>query len=162
MLNMTPKSIIKFWSKVNKRPDGVWEWTGTRLKFGHGHFYYLGFYTLAHRISWELANGPIPTGMCVLHKNDIPYDVNPDNLFLGTKNDNNKDRHKKHRTKLPNNQGSKNGQAKLSENQVRAIRYWWATGLFTQKQIGMSFGVQTKTISKILTNKRWQHVENKV
>ena len=52
---------------------------------------------LAHRVSWEFANGPIPENMCVLHACDTPLCVNPEHLFLGTLADNMADKEKKGR-----------------------------------------------------------------
>jgi hypothetical protein len=41
-----------------------------------------------HRLAWAEANGPIPTGLRVLHKCDVPACCNPDHLFVGTQLDN--------------------------------------------------------------------------
>lgn len=53
----------------------------------------------AHRLMWELANGPIPEGMQVLHKCDTPACCEPDHLFLGTQSENMADRFRKGRTR---------------------------------------------------------------
>lgn len=59
---------------------------------GYGRLYVAkGRSVSATRYSWELHNGPIPSGLSVLHKCDNPPCVRPDHLFVGTQDDNMKD-----------------------------------------------------------------------
>jgi hypothetical protein len=85
----------RFWKKVNKT-DGCWLWTATRIG-RYGGFRFEGRSRTAHRVSWELAFGPIPDGLQVLHHCDTPLCVNPQHLFLGTPLDNARDRDSKGR-----------------------------------------------------------------
>jgi len=65
------------------------EWDGPRDRDGYGR---LSRGRRAHRVAWEEANGPIPDGMCVLHRCDNPPCRRLDHLFLGTVADNNRDK----------------------------------------------------------------------
>lgn len=77
--------------------DGCWEWQGSRMggAYGRVHVQRRGRY--AHRVAWELTNGPIPDGLVVCHHCDNPPCVRPDHLFLGTVQDNTDDKMRKGR-----------------------------------------------------------------
>ena len=73
------------WADVDKtEPAGCWPFTRTKIYSGYGLYRVNGTRKMAHRYAWELVNGPIPAGMCVLHSCDNPPCCNPDHLFLGT------------------------------------------------------------------------------
>ena len=83
----------RFWAKVDASGD-CWEWTGQRHRTGHGVFTVPGGtprQQQAHRVSWEMHNGPIPEGMNVCHKCDNPPCIRPEHLFLGSQLDNLRD-----------------------------------------------------------------------
>jgi hypothetical protein len=110
---------------------------------------------LAHRVAWELVNGPIPDGLCVLHKCDTPLCVNVEHLFLGTNAENSADMEDKGRQA----KGSANGFAKLTESDIPGIRRLLAAGV-VQSEIGRRYGVGHWEISKIKTGKLWKHVQH--
>jgi len=74
-------------SGLVRMPNGCLEWTGC-TSHGYGLIGVNGNQVQAHRVAWELANGPIPAGMEVCHKCDRPPCCDPEHLFIGTHTDN--------------------------------------------------------------------------
>lgn len=79
--------------------SGCIVWLGSEYDFGHGQLRIDGKLQRAHRLAWEDVNGPVPDGLCVLHKCDVPQCINPEHLFLGTKKDNSIDMARKGRVR---------------------------------------------------------------
>lgn len=84
------QQLERIWGKVAKGL-GCWEWQGSLSGERYGAAYYKHQRWDAHRLIWTLENGPIPDGLCVLHRCDNVLCVRPDHLFLGTRGDNNRD-----------------------------------------------------------------------
>lgn len=85
---VTQATADRFWSRVRKT-EGCWEWQGCRHhRSGYGHIRVAERLLQTHRLAFEIAFGPIPDGVYVCHKCDVPFCVRPDHLFLGTQTEN--------------------------------------------------------------------------
>lgn len=90
MSRITDAQIARFWSRVSRRENGCWIWTGNLNEGGYGQFS-AGGEVLAHRFSWRLHFGEITEGASVLHDCDTPACVAPAHLWLGSQVDNQAD-----------------------------------------------------------------------
>lgn len=144
---------VRFWRYVEPELNtGCWLWSGAQTGGGYGTLHVRPRTVSAHRLSWEMAKGPIPDGLFALHKCDTPACVNPDHLFLGTKADNARDKARKGR--CHDNGGERHGMAKLTAFQVACIRVRLGEGQ-PQRRIAEEFGVCQTTISAIATRRAW-------
>jgi hypothetical protein len=135
---------------VRKQDSGCWLWTRARNKGGYGQLMFEGVRNRgAHRVAYELANGPIPEGLLVCHRCDVKNCVNPAHLFLGSVTDNNRDREAKGRG--DNRRAERCPTHKLTWADIRAIR----ADTRTQKQIARAFGIAAPHVSVILNNRVW-------
>jgi len=110
---------------------------------------------LAHRHSWEIHNGAIPAGLLVCHKCDNRACVNPDHLFLGTARDNYRDMVTKRRKCWCGQAGAANHNAKLTNDNVEAIRRRYAAGRETQASLAKEFRISRSQVGNIVRRQKW-------
>jgi len=102
------------------------------------------------RFIWEQMHGEIPSKMQVCHKCDNPKCINPEHFFLGTTQENTKDKVKKDRQ----NKGESHGMSKLWNNAI--IEILKSTGSYSQ--IAQKYNVSPQAIFAVKTRKTWRHV----
>lgn len=142
----------EFWNKVDEgEADECWEWKGNIHQYGYGRILVDGTLKLAHRVSYRI-NKSDPGEMCVLHKCDNPPCVNPNHLFLGTREDNNKDAARKGRT--VNHSGESNPNVELTDKDVQEIRQ--LPDNIPNREIAQRYGVSTSTIGCIIRRETWK------
>ena len=149
--------VKRFWSWVDK-PDeksACWRWAGAtgRSKWGYGHLSVDGVSRLAHRFSWEIHFGSIPSQLVVRHTCDNPLCCNPNHLLLGSHRDNMNDRQNRQRQA----RGERHGHAKLTKRDVKDIRSRAHMGEAHSK-IAVDYEISVGTVSNIKTSHTWSHI----
>jgi hypothetical protein len=162
-----PPLVDRFRAKVDQRgPDECWPWLGLRVtargQLTYGTIFGGGRHHWTNRLAWELANGPIPEGLLVLHHCDNRPCCNPAHLFLGTHTDNARDMVAKGRgvNPRPFPNGEANPNARLTAAQVARIRELAASGL-RDPVIAGEFGIAPQTVGKIVLRRRWALIGEK-
>ena len=154
--------VERFMSKISKQEGGCWLWTGATSKpnprngICYPRIRVDGVIVKAHRLAYKIFVGPIPPGMLVCHRCDVSLCVNPAHLFLGTHTDNNHDMHRKGRARF--SYGERNGAAKLTADQVQAIRrlYVKRSREFGGPALSRMFGVDPCYITLICRGGAWK------
>lgn len=148
-------SLEKLLEKVYTEPNsGCWLWSGQLTKVGYGDTMCHTGIRAAHRLSYFYHYGEFDQKLHVLHKCDVKSCVNPAHLYLGTNDDNCRDKAARNRYQL----GEKHHISKLTDWKVLEIREKYARGLYTQQNLADEYGVNQVTIFKIVNRKNWVHI----
>ncbi len=145
-------AVERFEARLNKTAT-CWLWTGAVIVHGYGNLRIRDDNTAAHRMSWELAYGPVPEGLWVLHRCDVKLCVRPDHLFLGTHRDNMNDMKAKGRQAA----GIRHPAAKLTIEAVLTIRCG-AHDAAARAELAQINGVSVSTVKAIQNGRLWRHV----
>lgn len=145
------RAETRFWPNVDssRGPSGCWLWLGRQLD-GYGYLPAKAprkGVVLAHRLSFVLAHGPIPTGRSVAHACDVPACVNPAHLRAMTHAENIADRAAKGRS------ARCGAVKKLTAEAVAEIRQGGSS-----RDLAARFGVSRTTIRKVRSGATWSHV----
>lgn len=150
----TPFDTEYFLARSIPEPNsGCWIWDGATQWNGYGAIAKGGRTVSAHRAHYEFIHKvTLAREIDVCHRCDNRSCVNPDHLFAGTRRENMQDCAKKGRIKVPELAGHKSPSAKLTVDQVRAIR----RDSRSNRALGRVYGVDKGTISNIRKGLTWR------
>lgn len=135
---------------LRQQTDECVLWPHAVSKQGYGVTTYNGKRASVHVLALELTVGPRPTPQHdAMHACRNRHCMNPKHLRWGTRSENSLDRHR----------DGTCWQAKLTPDQVVAIRYLADRRLVPQAQLAATFGVCLNTIEQIKARSIWKHIK---
>lgn len=158
----------RFMGHVEMIPEaGCWLWTASVSVWGYGFFSAEGRNRSAHRVAYEMFNGPIPEDKVVMHACDVRSCVNPAHLVLGTHADNSQDASRKGRLasgkrhwKVANPEKGARGEShhrtKLTEEQAFFVRH----SEISLVKLSARYDVSVSQLSRIRNNESWNCLPN--
>ena len=152
---MLPVTALDILNRCRRDPaTGCMVWQGPRFKWGgYGRVIIAGKQRRAHRVLFEILNGPLPPGREVCHSCDNPPCCNPKHLSAGTHAQNMAEMKAKGRAKAP--RGEDSPRAKVDAATVKEIRRRALTD--TVPRISRFYGLNPSTVRDILAGNTWRH-----
>jgi hypothetical protein len=151
---LTPKERLLKFVKINEETN-CWDWIGAKNRKGYGSLHFGGKTRIAHRMSYELYVGEIPSGLLVCHHCDQPECINPEHLFLGTDLDNSNDKFLKGRQRFL--VGEDNVTSKLTTFEIVEIKNMLKEGIGLTV-IAKKYNTSRSNIDSIKKHKSWRHI----
>lgn len=152
--NNTIERFTKMIEDCGYNDSECWLYPGTINCYGRGMYKLNGKYWLAHRLSYTVFVGEIPSGLNVCHKCDTPDCVNPNHLFLGTTQDNVDDRVSKGRSAI----GERNWNTKLSSFDVEKIKSADFSTHGSKARMARELGISQTALGYILSRRSWKYI----
>jgi len=169
---ISQKYINKFISFINKTPYGpkndpilypmcnedCWEFLGRIEKDGYGRIEVdQNVSMLAHRLSYIIYTGNIPSGLLVRHLCDIKRCVNPKHLILGTHMDNRNDAVNRNRIPF----GENTNATRLKNDDIKQILLDTLNNKYKNvNEICEHYDILPVTLSFVFSGHTWKSVSN--
>jgi len=149
------KKILK---KINNKiiiNNECYEWQGALDKDNYGVIWFNNKSWRVHRLIWVIYNGNIPKEMCICHKCDNPKCININHLFIGTTQENTKDRDNKNRQA----KWDKHIFTKLNPIQIKEIKKLHFEDGISYRKLAEKYNVCYATIREATIGRNWKHVK---
>lgn len=138
---------------LQKADTECWLWVKTISRSGYGLIKTGRRLVLAHRLSYEVRHGVrLARTQLVCHKCDVRNCINPTHLFVGTWRDNAQDMIQKRRHKF----GEEHHHAKLTWDDVIAIRETHSKGLMSSTELAAKYEMCRRQINAIVSRCSWR------
>lgn len=155
--------LARLSEKVEVSESGCWLWTGAKHESGYGVVGHRGDMHRVHRVVYALCVAPVPPHLNVCHdcpEGDNPLCCNPSHLFVGTQKENVHDCMMKGRLRARTPPlGESNPQAKLTEDDVRAMRRKAKAGV-PLVRLQEEYRLSRAGVSRIVNGRAWVHIKD--